>query len=242
MPLSFSPLLSGLPTECRQGTNSPSVPRYFHTASPARVIMSMFRTTYSESVNSMPYFAIGLPRGPMQNGMMYMVRPCMQPLYRPFIVAFSSTGSIQWFVGPAASSVFAEIKVRASTRATSDGSERNKKLFSFFLSGIARPASTHFFIKVSYSLVEPSHRKTLSGSHISTHSLTHAAIFACLMDFAMSFESIVIKTPIRLETGRATICTDVPDSPYMIVENARLFNTIMKNFICEGKPPLDTSC
>ena len=156
MPLSFSPLLSGLPTECKQGTNSPSVPMMSRTFLPARVMMSMLRTTYSESVSSIPFFEIGEPSGPMQNGITYIVRPCIQPLYNPFIVALSSTGSIQLFVGPASSCLTEEMNVRPSTRATSLGSERNKKLLGFLASGVARPASTHFFINRSYSSVEPS--------------------------------------------------------------------------------------
>ena len=86
------------------------------------------------------------------------------------MVALSSFGSIQWFVGPASSSFTEEMKVRDSTRATSEGSERKRKQFSFALSGVARPASTHFFIRRSYSSVEPSTTTTLSGSHISMHS------------------------------------------------------------------------
>ncbi len=77
---SFWPFLSGAPTEWMQGMNEPSLPRCFITASPVRVMMFMFTTTYGESVISMPYWVIGLPIGPIANGITYIVRPFMQPL------------------------------------------------------------------------------------------------------------------------------------------------------------------
>lgn len=57
----------------------------------------------------------------MQKGITYMVRPFMQPLKRPFSLAFISTGSAQWLVGPASSSFSLQMNVRSSTRATSEG-------------------------------------------------------------------------------------------------------------------------
>ena len=60
----------------------------------------------------------------MQNGTTYMVRPAMQPSNRPSKVARISAGSIQLLVGPASDSCSEQMKVRLSTRATSDGSER----------------------------------------------------------------------------------------------------------------------
>ena len=101
MPLSVSPGESGFPTECKQGTNSPVLLIISKTAVPTRVIMSILHTTYAESVNSIPFLAIAEPTGPIENGMMYIVRPFIQPLYKPFIVVFNSAGSIQLFVGPA---------------------------------------------------------------------------------------------------------------------------------------------
>ena len=66
-------------------------------------------------------FGQGESRGPMQKGITYMVRPFMQPLKRPFSLAFISTGSAQWLVGPASSSFSLQMNVRSSTRATSEG-------------------------------------------------------------------------------------------------------------------------
>ena len=72
----------------------------------------------------MPYWVIGLPIGPIAYGMTYIVRPFMQPLYALVIFAFISAGSIQWLVGPASISLFEQMNVRPSTRATSLSCER----------------------------------------------------------------------------------------------------------------------
>src|SRR5574344_3163828 len=120
MPLSFSPLLSGLPTECIHGTNVPFLPIVSRTFVPMRVMIFMLQTTYAESVISTPFLEMSEPSGPMQNGITYMVRPCIQPLYRPVIVALSSLGSIQLFVGPASSCFLEEMNVLPSTRARSE--------------------------------------------------------------------------------------------------------------------------
>ena len=101
----------------------------FETASPMRVMIRMFTTTYGESVSWTPMCAIGEPSGPMQNGMTYIVRPCMQPSNSSASVAFISSGAIQLFVGPASSSFAEQMYVRSSTRATSLGWERARKQF-----------------------------------------------------------------------------------------------------------------
>jgi len=80
-------------------------------------------TTYSESVISTPNMGFGELRCPMTKGMTYMVRPRMQPAYRPRMVSFISSGSIQLLVGPASFSSCEQMKVRSSTRATSLGVE-----------------------------------------------------------------------------------------------------------------------
>ena len=71
-----------------------------------------------------PISEIGEPSGPIENGTTYSVRPCMQPLKRPFSVSRISAGSVQLFVGPASSSRSEQMNVRSSTRATSLGSQR----------------------------------------------------------------------------------------------------------------------
>ncbi len=72
----------------------------------------------------MPIWAIGLPIGPMLKGMTYMVRPRMQPRNTSCSVARISAGGAQLLVGPASSSRSEQMKVRFSTRATSEGWDR----------------------------------------------------------------------------------------------------------------------
>ena len=90
----------------------------------------------------------------------YIVRPRMQPLNRPLRVARSSAGSTQLFVGPASSFDFEQMKVRSSTRATSDGLARARKEPGRSLSSRRRkvPASTSWAQRRSYSSWEPSHQ------------------------------------------------------------------------------------
>ena len=77
---------------------------------------------------STPMCAIGLPSGPIENGTTYIVRPRMHPSKSPRSVARIFAGATQLFVGPASSSRSLQMNVRSSTRATSDGSERARKL------------------------------------------------------------------------------------------------------------------
>ena len=120
---SCSPSASGLPTVCTAGTKKPSSPISSSAAVPMRVMIRMLVTTYALSVISTPYWLIRPPSGPMQNGTTYMVRPRMQPSNSGRSVARISSGAIQLLVGPASSSSFEQMKVRSSTRATSDGSD-----------------------------------------------------------------------------------------------------------------------
>ena len=75
---SASPSASGAPTECRQGTHSPS-PSTSKAACPMRVMIRMLTATYAESVSCTPMWAIGEPSGPIENGTTYMVRPFIAP-------------------------------------------------------------------------------------------------------------------------------------------------------------------
>ena len=89
-----------------------------------RVMMRMFTTTYGLSVISMPSLEIGPQSGPIENGTTYMVRPRIDP--SKTVVSFSRiwSGSAQLLVGPASSGKWEQMKVRASTRATSLGFDR----------------------------------------------------------------------------------------------------------------------
>ena len=138
------PGCSGAPTECTARTKNPLVPSASRTAAPIRVITRIEAATYGESVISTPSWDMGEPSGPMQNGTTYMVRPAMVPANSPAKVACISAGATQLLVGPASSSFSEQMNVRSSTRATSEGSERARKLpgRSCGLSGMSVPWST----------------------------------------------------------------------------------------------------
>ena len=68
--------------------------------------------------------AYGEPSGPMQYGITYITRPRMQPSNSPSSSRCASSGAIQLLLGPASSRSAVHMKVRFSTRATSEGSER----------------------------------------------------------------------------------------------------------------------
>src|SRR3954447_16925767 len=121
------PSSSGAPTECMAGTNGRSFPSASRTWLPMGAMTRIETTTYSESVSSTPNIGFSASTGPMQNGMTYIVRPRMQPAYRPRMTDFISSGSIQLLVGPASASSTEQMKVRSSTRATSLGSEAHQK-------------------------------------------------------------------------------------------------------------------
>src|SRR5205814_3530715 len=175
------PGASGAPTECRQGTKLASSPILASTSRPIRVMMRIDATTYGLSVISTPYIGSTAVNGPMQNGMTYMVRPCMQPRYRSVMVRFISAGAIQLFVGPASTSSTEQMNVRSSTRATSDGSVRAQNEFGFFsgLSGTSVPAATSSAVSRSHSARVPSHQTTRSGVVSSATSRTQASRRGC---------------------------------------------------------------
>jgi hypothetical protein len=84
----------------------------------------MLTTAYGESVICTPSWAMGEPSGPMLKGTTYIVRPAIDPLKRPRRIRIITLGSIQLLVGPASSSLRAQMNVRSSTRATSLASLR----------------------------------------------------------------------------------------------------------------------
>src|SRR4051812_29292681 len=103
---------------------------------------------------------IGEPIGPILKGMTYIVRPRMQPTSRLPSVARISSGATQLLVGPASSLVAEQMNVRSSTRATSEGSERQRYELGRFasLSLMKVPLLTISAHSRSYSSCEPSHQ------------------------------------------------------------------------------------
>jgi hypothetical protein len=173
------PSASGAPTECTQGTKSPSSPSTSSVLAPTRVMIIMFTATQAESVSSTPMCAIGEPSGPIENGRTYIVRPSMQPSNRPLSVARISVGSVQLFVGPAARWVWVQMNVRSSTRATSPGSERARNEFGRLASAslVNVPASTSCWVRLSYSSADPSHQWTSFGLVRAAISSTQSISF-----------------------------------------------------------------
>jgi hypothetical protein len=113
----------GWPTLCRQGTNSPSVPsvehRLAHAGHDAHVGDDIGRVGDLDAD-----VGDGLPSGPMLNGITYIVRPRMQPLEQAGQLFLHLAGSSQLLLGPASSLFCEQMKVRSSTRATSEGSDQ----------------------------------------------------------------------------------------------------------------------
>ena len=142
-----------------------------------RVMTRMETTTYSESVSSTPSFGSSASRGPMQNGTTYMVRPRMLPLNRLRIKFFIQSGSRQLLVGPASSSCALQMNVRSSTRATSAGSVRARKLFgrSSGFKRIKVPLDTSNSLSFSHSASEPLHQTTSLGWVSFAVSATHCS-------------------------------------------------------------------
>src|SRR6185369_3044900 len=174
---SACPGSSGAPIECSAGTKSAPLPIASRTAEPVRVGMRSEATTYALSVISTPKNGFSAVSGPMQNGITYIVRPCMQPRYSSVMVAFISAGAIQLLVGPASASSTEQMNVRSSTRATSVGSVRAQNELGF-LAGSSRtraPESTRASVMPVHSASDPSHQTIRSGVVRAATSATHAS-------------------------------------------------------------------
>ncbi len=107
---------------------------------------------------STPMCAMGLPTGPIEKAITYIVRPRMHPLNSPARVLRMTVGSSQLLVGPASACVAEQMYVRSSTRATSEGSEQ-ARYESGRLSGLSFtsiPEATISPHSRSYSCCEPS--------------------------------------------------------------------------------------
>src|SRR6185369_6206068 len=174
---SACPGSSGAPIECSAGTKSAPLPIASRTAEPVRVGMRSEATTYALSVISTPKNGFSAVSGPMQNGITYIVRPCMQPRYSSVMVAFISAGAIQLLVGPASASSTEQMNVRSSTRATSVGSVQAQYEFGRFTGSSATsvPAATSSDVRRVHSCSDPSHHTICSGVVSSATSRTQAS-------------------------------------------------------------------
>ena len=100
----------------------------------------------------------------------------MQPSNNGCRVWRISSGAIQLLVGPAFSLCSEQMKVRSSTRATSEGSEQAKKELGRLagLSCLKVPDLTSNWQSCWYSVSLPSHQCTAAGLHKATISATQA--------------------------------------------------------------------
>jgi hypothetical protein len=112
----------------------------------------------------------------MLKGTTYIVRPRIQPSNSSSSVAFISFGATQLLVGPASPLPTLQMKVRSSTRATSLGSERARKLFGRLASfnRMNVPDCTSRSHSSSYSCCEPSHQQMRAGLQSAAISWTQA--------------------------------------------------------------------
>src|SRR5258708_21161218 len=111
----------------------------------------------------------------MLNGITYIVRPRMQPPNKLWSVSFISLGCTQLLVGPASVLLREQMKVRSSTRATSLGSERARKLLGR-LPGLSRlkvPDATICSHRRPDSACRQPHQWARAGLHNATTSSTH---------------------------------------------------------------------
>jgi hypothetical protein len=99
----------------------------------------------------------------------------MHPSNSPSSVRRICAGATQLLVGPASSRDSLQMNVRSSTRATSEGSERARKLPGRFTGSSAMnvPAATISSHRRRYSSSLPSHHAMRSGLVSAAISRTH---------------------------------------------------------------------
>src|SRR3954468_689399 len=161
-------------------------------------------------------WAMWLPRGPMENGTTYMVRPRIEPSKSLRRVSFISAGSRQLLVGPASASFWEQMNVRSSTRATSPGSERAMYEFGRLASESFSkvPASTSCWQSWSYSSAEPSHQWMASGWVSAAISSTQEISFTF---FVGTFVSTAITRLLPRHENRAL---ELGDESAVLLVNA----------------------
>jgi len=177
-------------------------------------------------VISIPKREMVPPSGPIEKGITYIVRPRMQPLNAWASVAFISAGSAQLLVGPASDSLAEQMKVRDSTRATSDGSERARKLLGRF-SGfnlMKVPESTISWFNRSRSSTEPSHQWMASGlvssatpvTQVTRDSGASAGAVAAMVAASTVIILLVRSRVVARQVGRSL--SDYPALPALVLE------------------------
>src|SRR3954449_4514046 len=192
------------------------------TSLPIRAITRMLATTYAESVISTPNIGCSASRCPMTKGMTYIVRPAIDPRYRSVMSAFICAGAIQLLVGPASFSSTEQMKVRSSTRATSDGSEAAWKEFGFLAgsSWVKVPAATRASVSSVHSSSEPVHHWMRSGVVSSATwetksempwwvvgAVGRAWVSAVISDLSLSY--VAVATALRSEWATGPSCDGV---------------------------------
>ena len=134
-----------------------------------------------------------------------------------------SSGSRQWFVGPASSSRAEQMNVRSSTRATSLGSESARyefgRLASFRRSNV--PASTRLCAIRSYSSADPSHQCTDSGCASAATSSTQLSNFLLEVRAVVSIVTVVLNLA-GLDFGDAWTLTYVQNFDSDCASGAKL--------------------
>ena len=137
-----------------------------------------------------------------------MVRPAIAPSNFPCRVSRICLGSAQLLVGPASSSFSQQMKVRDSTRATSEGSERARKELGRF-SGFKRvniPVSTMRSVRRVHSSSEPSQNSIAFGFASSATLITQSttsfgAFFGAAASTSFSVTVIYLLPPAALDTA-----------------------------------------
>src|SRR6266545_7475317 len=122
----------------------------------------------------------------------------MAPVKSSVSSVFISAGARQLLVGPASALSAEQMNVRSSTRATSAGSERARKLFGrsspFRRSNV--PPSTSSWVSVCHSSSEPSHHSTRSGSRIAAQWSTQSLSF-----WLVVVEAMVLRRRVGFSVG-----------------------------------------
>ena len=169
------PGASGMPTECRQGTKSPSSP----SASTRRAAHARHDPHAHRDVGRIGDLHADVRDGRAdrthaERARRTCVRPRMQPSNSCSSRAFISRGSTQLLVGPASALWMLQMKVRSSTRATSPGpSGRGSCRGASRCSAGSACRADQLRAQPSILPSEPSHQTMRCGRVSCATSITH---------------------------------------------------------------------